>query len=164
MERENADHSRRSPTTSVIAGREVGSCPQHLSVMFHNESVRPSSCVSSGRVGRSPFVIFKMMIEFVKSLNGYIPVKTLNGIQSSAESAILPPMLGVRKYKGRPLSQPSRKKKCPLLVWLCPLAQVPPARPRPQYIPLPSLRERSSVHEPPRQARNLSNGRCHCGR
>jgi len=67
---ENTNRSRRNPTTSVTDGRRAGSCRQHLTVISHTESVRPSSRVPSGRAGRSPVVIFKMMIGSVKPLNG----------------------------------------------------------------------------------------------
>jgi len=76
MERENTGHSRRSLTTSVIVGRQAGSLCQHLYVMFHIESVRPSSCASCGRAGHSPPVIFKIMATCPQPLNGYLPVKT----------------------------------------------------------------------------------------
>ena len=164
MERESTDRSRKSPTTSVTVGRRAGSRCQQLSVIFHIEPVRPSSRAPRERVGRSPLVIFKMMIGSVQPLNGYFPVKTLTETQPSGERTIpLPPALSLGKHKDRPLSRPYQKKKCPLLAWLCLLSQEPPARPTPQYIPSPSSRERSSIHERPRRARNPSNERCRCG-
>jgi len=76
------------------------------------------------------------------------PGENLNRVQMSGKSAILPPpMLGVGKDEDQPLSRPYQKKKCPLLEWLCPLPEEPPARPTPRYIPSPSLQERSPAHE-----------------
>ena len=97
MGRGNTDHSRRSLTTSVTVGRSAGSCRQHLSVMSHTESVRPSSCASCGRAGRSPPIIFRLMAISVRPLNGYPPVKTLTGIQMSGKLYIPQhPMRGTR--------------------------------------------------------------------
>jgi len=76
------------------------------------------------------------------------PGENLSRVKTSGESVILPPpMLGVGKHEDQPLSRPYQKKKCPLLEWLCPLPEEPPARPTPRYIPLPSLREWSPAHE-----------------
>jgi len=91
MGRENTDRSRKSPTTSVTVGRRAGSRCQQLSVILHTEPVRPSSRASRERAGRSPLVIFKMMIGSVQPLNGYLPVKTFTGIQTSGELTIPPP-------------------------------------------------------------------------
>ena len=84
---------RRSVTTSVAVGRRAGSCCQHLDVMFHTESVRPSSCPSDGRAGRPPPTIFKTMDGVLKLLNGYFPVKAWSNIQMSGGMSIPSPLV-----------------------------------------------------------------------
>jgi len=76
------------------------------------------------------------MIGVVKLLNGYIPVKTLRGIQMSGEPSIPPPLtLGFGRHKDQPLSQPYRERKHLLLVLLYHLSRELLARPTPRYIP-----------------------------
>ena len=59
--------------------------------MSHTESVRPSSWASCGRAGRSPPITIETMTGGVKPLNGYLPVKTFHGIQTSGKLPIHPP-------------------------------------------------------------------------
>ena len=74
----NTDHLRSDRTTSAIVGRSAGSWSQQRIVMSHTESVKPSSCASTGRVGRSPLIIFEVITEAVDPSNGHLPVKTLD--------------------------------------------------------------------------------------
>ena len=83
----------RPPAT---IGRWVGSRHQQWSVISHTVSVRPSSCVSSGRAGRSPSIIIVMTSGVLELPNGYPPVKTLNGVQMSINHLFLSPVLVVR--------------------------------------------------------------------
>lgn len=51
--------SRRRSTTSDDTRRSIGSCCQHVSVVFHRASERPNTSVPWGRGGRSPFMVLK---------------------------------------------------------------------------------------------------------
>ena len=77
MEREDVSNSHRSPTTSAMFGRRVGYWCKQRSIIFRNESVRPSFSAPCGKFGRVPSSIFEIISENGSSLNEAFPVKTL---------------------------------------------------------------------------------------
>ena len=160
IQRENTGHLRRNPTTSITVGRLAGSFPQQRSVISHTESVRPSFCVSCGRAGRLSSTIVVMTTGVLKSPNGYLPVKTLNGIQMPDKSSVPVPRIS---HGDQPLSQPCQKQRCPLPACFYRLSEGSLARTTSQYFPVREWQEQSPTRQRLRLTRNLSNGHVHCG-
>ena len=87
-ERVEADHLRRSWTTSTIVGRRAGSWCQHRTVMFHTESVSPSLRIFSGMFGPPLPMISGTTTEVASSLGVSLPVKTLGRVQTLTEPSV----------------------------------------------------------------------------
>lgn len=128
--------------------------------MSHTKSVRPSSRASSGRAGHSLSIIFVMTTGVLKSPNGYLPVKTLNGIQTLDKPSI--PASGISR-EDRPLSQPCQMQRCLLPACLYRLSQEPLARSTSQCFPVPEWKQECSTHQRPRPTQNPSNERVRRG-
>ena len=83
--REKTNHWRRSRTTSIIVGRRAESWYQQRTAMSRTESVSPSSCAFSGRVGSLLSAISGTTTGVVNSLDASLPEETLGRVQALSE-------------------------------------------------------------------------------